>query len=760
MKNLDRYGMVIGILTATLIILVISGFEFVHLGFNPLNGHFQNYNSLSRLLAGQIPYRDFPAYLGSAALFLPFPGFFILGGNLSASNASTEFICGVMSFLSFVVLLRLCGTRPLLAWTIGAFLGTLPWPMLMANQSAIGIRSFLPFLAVMLFRQITKTDKSHLVKFCLLGLLAGMMPLWSNDYGIPTFLVFSFVSFIYLPDSFKMPIILKSGIIFFLSAIASFGILLNLVTRGNPLTWFQFSQDVSLDQFWYFNPNTSAKVFGLDTLPIDIFIALSVLPLLMSVIFWSIRGRQSHWAFVVLIIFSTIGGVAISGIIGTFELRYFAPLWRVDIVFIPYIVLEIFKACFKKQKTTSVKWMRIRNIFHGEVALASCLLAFLFVWKYEVGLIWHPPEETDIFVQELGGAVPASYKDAIDIARAMKIEMDKKKIPPNRRLLSTYATMVSVLSGSQQDTPDYIIHALGSKRHLFADALDQGYQRVETINPDFFIWGRWNLRTSWPFFRKLFLEWKPVTQTPWSFIWEKRELPLKPEGQAICQMSPDQQDGFTRYTITSAVKEPYWTEVTLNLKTSLVSNGIPIIGSRGIIEIAEEPSKRIGNTYLYSSYQELQSLIVSSWTAPLKDGLVVFPVMLEPNRTTTLAIRSLPIQRSSVLVSDCSAQLFMEVSKTLLSWTGERGGDIALRGVQTLDPQMFQWTPNGKAIYLTTQDPLAPSRVKIGDIAVLPNGKTTKVILRDFYAITLAWDESLELTPGEQITNIVIKPQD
>jgi hypothetical protein len=554
--------------------------------------------------------------------------------------------------------------------------------------------------------------------------------------------------------------------LFISCALICFVLGLLAITRGNPFAWLQFTKDVSQDQFWYFNPNTAAKVFGWDTLPLDTFMLLTILPLLFSVLFWYFNGRKSKWAMITLLIWGTLGGVIISGVVGTFELKYFAPIWRLDVVIIPLMFVELYGVIFKGNKEPSGKTksfstrQRIKEIFHIEIAVASCIMAFSFVWMFEVGFVFHPPEKTDIFVKELGGAVPDSYKPAIDLARQMKTDFDLKNIPLDRRLLSQYGTMVSVLANSHQDVPDYIIHALGSKRDLFPDALDQGYSRVETINPDLFVWGRWGLRTSWPFFRKLFLEWEPVAQTPWSFIWKKRSIPLAPHEALVCREAPDEHDGFTRYIIQAPdIHEPWWAEVRMTVKTSLTNNPIPIIGNRGVIELAEEPARRIGNTSLYSTYQELESLHISTWTSPLKDGPIDFPIMLKPNGQATIAIRSLPFKRSSVDVMGCSSQLFVAVSATILPWTGERGGDIELEGINKLAPQMFQWSENGKAIYLATKDPLATAKIKVGDIVVLPNGKTTTVLARDFSVLTLAWSKDLNVKPDEQITHILIKPK-
>lgn len=52
------------------VICILHAAEAGHyVDFNPINGTFQNFNPVRRLLSGQIPYRDFQDYLGLGHLF-------------------------------------------------------------------------------------------------------------------------------------------------------------------------------------------------------------------------------------------------------------------------------------------------------------------------------------------------------------------------------------------------------------------------------------------------------------------------------------------------------------------------------------------------------------------------------------------------------------------------------------------------------------------------------------------------------------------
>ena len=58
------------------LLLVLAGLAAVRglaanyeIGYEIMNGDFQNYNPVRHLLAGQVPYRDFTVYLGAGELY-------------------------------------------------------------------------------------------------------------------------------------------------------------------------------------------------------------------------------------------------------------------------------------------------------------------------------------------------------------------------------------------------------------------------------------------------------------------------------------------------------------------------------------------------------------------------------------------------------------------------------------------------------------------------------------------------------------------
>lgn len=71
-----------------------------NLDYIAINGTFQNYNVIRRLLAGQIPFVEYTVYLGTGHLLISSVLTFLLGNNYAASVLTYEFL----SSLSVVLL--------------------------------------------------------------------------------------------------------------------------------------------------------------------------------------------------------------------------------------------------------------------------------------------------------------------------------------------------------------------------------------------------------------------------------------------------------------------------------------------------------------------------------------------------------------------------------------------------------------------------------------------------------------------------------
>lgn len=135
---------IIGIVILLILCAVVIGIaRITKSDFNPINGDFQNYNPVRRLLDGQIPYKDFAVYLGSGHLFVFSFVQLLVGNNYTASlfvsNMVTMLLFELTVFaVSFFVLKD---KRKALYFTLGITLINIVRPRFIVN-SLEGIFSY------------------------------------------------------------------------------------------------------------------------------------------------------------------------------------------------------------------------------------------------------------------------------------------------------------------------------------------------------------------------------------------------------------------------------------------------------------------------------------------------------------------------------------------------------------------------------------------------------------------------------------------
>ena len=717
-----------------------------HLEFDPVDGHFQNFNAVTRLLHGQRPFVDFSLYLGLGPLLLPFPLFAALGASLAASNFAYDFTSILATGLCFVVVMRLCGLRNAVAWPAAAVSTAFPWPFERGNDSALGIRSALPFAMAAVLAGLARLQSrgtGPVRLHMLAGAAAGLMPLWSNDYGLPSAACFAAVFLsCFMPGRGHR---LASWAAFCAAAACTFLGVLALVTGGHPGAWVTFNFGSVLgDQFWYYNPVAAGKVYSLWDVPHDPLHVVIALPCAILGVRWLLRIRDVRRGALAALAGATTGGAFVACLAGTSELRYFLPLIRTACVLVPYcgaVMWPRLPASFPGRRT-------LRRLTGSEAvtpilavyALAGA--AYLFVYQAR-GNEWVLPTEGDVPVPELGGAVLPSYMPAIEVARGLRAAWDAQGVPPDQRLLSTYATAPALIAGSRQEgVPDYVIHALGDKaREQFTAALDAPYRMVETSDPALMLWGHWNIRETWPFYRKLYQDWHPVGRTPWSLLWARRQQPL-PAGAALsCRLAQD-PDGSWTVSVDGAPAEPWTAEVEVDLHTSFKPGPVPMIGSHRLLEVVEDYDGADRHVDEHSGFGEFMSLVSNTWTLRLADGPVTMPISTGKGLRQTLLLRAWPRDRASLSAADCHARLVAPVSETSLPETAPRGGTVVLNPRLDGGPPQEEPYPARKdthAVYMLTKDPLSPAGVRVGDEVTFPDGRRGRVLMRDFRLLTVEW---------------------
>ena len=205
---------------------------------------------------------------------------------------------------------------------------------MLPSNSNLGIRSVLPAISVCIsLIGLNFLRRRPRAKFCFLGGLIGVQPLWSNDYGIPSAIALFAVTMAYLfkSSTVKLPQIGRV----LLSATLTFLILGSALTHGHLLQWLGENRGVASDQFWYFEMRqfNSARMEGLHAGKIlnlkDIvdyfahpffFVYLGALTIVGLSVLWG-RENLNHLLLVYMGI-TVFGAGTLSSLGGTFFWRY------------------------------------------------------------------------------------------------------------------------------------------------------------------------------------------------------------------------------------------------------------------------------------------------------------------------------------------------------------------------------------------------------------------------------------------------------
>lgn len=641
----------------------------------PFNGTFQNYDPMRRLLSGQVPGRDFTLYLGFGPAFAAYPLFVALGGDYAASNVAHGLASGLAFLLCPFLLLRFAGVSRLLAaslscavwaavvnWTPPWTLATLPLVSLpLPNDSAMGLRTawgVLPiaFLAWMAsrFPSLTTSLRFSAWLAWFFGALAGAGMLWSNDWGASTAVGIG-VLLLLIWRLWTFSAVLNS-FIFFVFGIASgfLGLVVLIMGEAGPAWIRENYVDVASAQDWFFLMGFEQKAFSLDQIiwPEFAFLAFFVATLLGV---RHVRNRSDVGsAALAAALTAAILGAYLPSVLGTGQLRYFAGLVRVMYVAIPAaLLLALLDARpILRERLSGPILRRFGVVLAVFLSLASTAMAgrALSTWD---------PKDGPVAVPELGakGSLSWFFGDLVEAARRVRVESDAAGLPPDGRVFSFYSSAFDVIAGARQPTrQDYVIHALGERNSTRYEEIlrESGLPWATTLNPHVVGWQEWISRASWPTHRALFLSYAPERDLGTVRLWRRRETALVPEGRelscAIRRISPEEVElsvsgvGLSVATLT---------ELTFRKRLDVEPSGVPIIGSKGVIELEELESASTRNFGLGSW---------RSYAAPSTDAKLTVPLSVDAGGLSRLRIRGWPRDRSTLVAEDCSVRTFLPLS--------------------------------------------------------------------------------------------------
>ena len=505
-----------------------------------MDGAFQTTSGLFRLQNGEVPGRDFFPYLGVLPIYLCYPIFLLIGGDVTASVFAAQFVvlfCCMFSFsiIHFFISKRRCFIYSLScgsALTIFIYLININFPsvkslldfssILFPGNSLRPIRQFAPYLCILpLYFLYKNVNKSSPLYFYLGALWISLFSLWSNDYGLGTvFVAFAGSSILILTSKTQRRY--RCLLCFFSLLICGIVFFYELATLGNMKSLILYNfRDVAKDQYWYFEPlNESQKVYSLTSLGRMFVISSSdlILPCIASLIllidsFFSKSFEKIYLLLIGCILFCGGLTASVGGHISDY-FRYFF-FWGVGVVFFYVFSLTSFLGFEKIRTMVSAFFLLIFAIY----ACASEMIHY----QKDANSV---NNSSYFFDESLGGYLSVEWKPYLTF-------LDENR---NKSFLEEYWGVTSAYLHRNSDWKvDSVIHAFNKTR-------DDSSKKI--LNKDYIItssdayeWTFWNLAQNYWFYEYIFHNYDFLFSVYNSiYVWKKRETPRVFDEDNTCHL--------------------------------------------------------------------------------------------------------------------------------------------------------------------------------------------------------------------------------
>lgn len=523
----------ISVLTGIILAVIWAVIHTKYVDYNPINGDFQNYNSVRRLLEGQVPFRDFSVYLGCGQLYLEAFILYIVGNTFKNSLFAMYFLSVICFWITMIILIFIVTESKEQSLYVSNFLLFLNLyrPAFFVNfilsdlgigfnlglepgNSARLIRGFVVILLAVLFLQLKKVawNNKRIEKMTAgIAFLSGVFLLWSNDYGVTASISIAAVYAVsilkFLWKKWKK-LIKQAGIYIVMYLFGMISSVL-LVTKLNIKNWFAFMLGVGKYQQWYYDRSPLQKTYYIYEWNVSIW---SVLVLLLIVYYliqiikipFSSDNQNSFIRNAVLLY------IFLAVFLGT---NFYHLLSggvseeMVQIVLIGYGTGQLAKLLRKLDQKGMIKVGVAVNLL-----LASYGLASLYSYQIDKNKISNG-------YQYIGGKIDG-YLNPLE-AESLKTVEEKLD---GKTFFSTYASAAEVYLNTFQPTQyDYIIHVLGDQSRIkYLDIFKKGqYEYAATIREDYTLWEYWIKNANWFFYRQLYAEYIPNFLTGYQVYWKK-----------------------------------------------------------------------------------------------------------------------------------------------------------------------------------------------------------------------------------------------
>lgn len=581
--------------------LVIALETALHFLGPAIDGPFQLYNALRRIMVGQRPGVDFQFFHGVLIPYLHYPLFRMLGGGFSASEMSRQLLSTILYPVSVVLFLKffLRDWTRTMAWAsivLALSIALRMSSVLIAVNSLLGIRSTLPvLLPVVLCLRVprawrTVAGAGMIGGALLLGTEQGLATIAALVIATGLLAIRSRARIAYAVDALAM---IAGGVVILLLVLTALGGIggMRSAVRYNFRT-------VPTDQYWYFGspPNiflyrwsaVPAIAFNIPRMPVVAIIGIVVAIFMCDRLVRAANGdneRRAH-AFAVVAIY---GVLSLAALLGIWANAYIQPLLRVLLLLGAVLldpILQAFEARHQRQPLGGVP----RSIFFAGVWSVLVMIAVVpsvFATTFVTAPHFFAQHVIGRQGMTYAGIWPATIPDGQKILDAHR---GSDGSPP--RLWSTYAGLLEARNGLFHPSTDYIIHALGPEgRHKYLDDFRRVRpQLVQTVSPLYTQYETWIEATSWDFYAELLHSYRVAGSTEWSVFWEPAPT-AQPAPQLI--WSSDVPSGADSIALPAPQgdRSPDLIQIELDYQISNPLHSLPVIGamprylveSRGVV---------------------------------------------------------------------------------------------------------------------------------------------------------------------------------
>lgn len=534
---------------ASLSFLVMILFQSLTLAIDTpifhLDGAFQTASGLFRLDAGQSPGRDFYPYLGIAPLYLIFPIFKLAGSTLFASVFAARFITIVLGWLAVSLLWHLIIQPRRLIFSLagGAVLLCLMKVIevsvgvpdiafaLFPGNSLKPVRASAPYLAVAATYFLISRYPVGAPRNILLGLVVGIVLLWSNDFAIPTAGLLLIFYFLYFYRRERLTWISSSTSVFFVG-LFSWVILFFLATAGHPFELLTYNfVDVATDQWWYFGSyGSTSRVFDVTQI-LRIFDRTNYFPtvVLLSVCVIALRTKRTEHVLNFMIGLIVFAGGCLASVGGHIGDYFGAFMFWGAATAVLGMAKIIFDKIVNKQFFNFVVVVRAKEFVLIGLALVFILAAWYKGVEYKKGVDAAEADPRLFYVPEFNSFMQVEWKPYVEYIRLNK----------GKSVIEDYWGIWSSLNRQFSTWPvDSAIHALGRVRSASQAKLASADIIVSTKYSTSPLWQPWSFSQNFWFYEELLVHWMPVFESPSSVVWRKTAQPRN-FSRVACQVTND-----------------------------------------------------------------------------------------------------------------------------------------------------------------------------------------------------------------------------